>query len=68
MHEARSYFACAAVAGCIMVAGGEADRTPNGPVRLRSAEVFDEVLGRWMHLPFDLPYDGGLLAMGSALL
>jgi hypothetical protein len=67
MHEARSDFACAAVAGCIMVAGGIVDRTPNGRVRLRSAEVFDEVLGRWMQLPCDLPYDGGLWVMGSAL-
>ena len=67
MNEARSRFACAAVAGCIMVAGGRG-LTPNGRVRLRSAEVFDEVLGRWMQLPCDLPYDGGLLAMGSALL
>jgi hypothetical protein len=68
MHEARSRFACAAVAGCIMVAGGGAGLTPNGRVCLRSAEVFDEVLGRWMHLPCDLPYDGGLWGMGSALL
>jgi hypothetical protein len=67
MHEARSRFACAAVAECIMVAGG-CGRTPNGEVLLRSAEVFDEVLGRWLHLPCDLPYNGGLLAMGSALL
>jgi hypothetical protein len=65
MHEARSHFACAAVAGCIMVAGGGADRTPNGTVLLRSTEVFDEVLGRWLQLPCDLPYDGGLGAMGS---
>ena len=50
-----------------MVAGGRG-LTPNGLVCLRSAEVFDEVLGRWMQLPCDLPYDGGLLAMGSALL
>jgi hypothetical protein len=68
MNEARSDFACAAVAGCIIVAGGEAARIPNWRVRLRSAEVFDEVLGRWMQLPRDLPYDYGLTAMGSALL
>jgi hypothetical protein len=67
MHEARSYFACAAVAECIIVAGG-GGRTPNGEVLLRSAEVFDEVLGRWLHLPCDLPYNGGLMAMGSALI
>jgi hypothetical protein len=67
MHEARSCFACAAVAGCIIVAGG-GGRTPNGAVLLRSAEVFDEVLGRWRHLPCDLPYNGGLVGMGSALI
>jgi hypothetical protein len=68
MHEARSHFACAAVAECIVVAGG-GGRTPNvGRVRLRSAEVFDEVLGRWLQLPCDLPYNGGLMGMGSALL
>jgi hypothetical protein len=67
MHEARSYFACAAVAECIIVAGGYG-LTPNGEVHLRSAEVFDEVLGRWLKLPCDLPYNGGLMAMGSALL
>jgi hypothetical protein len=67
MHEARSFFACAAVTKCIMVAGGYG-RTPNGAVHLRSAEVFDEVLGRWLKLPCDLPYNGGLLGMGSALI
>jgi hypothetical protein len=67
MHEARSCFACAAVAGCIIVAGG-GGLTPNGEVHLRSAEVFDEVLGRWLQLPCDLPYNGGLMGPGSALL
>jgi hypothetical protein len=67
MHDARSHFACAAVAECIVVAGG-GGRTPNGRVCLRSTEVFDEVLGRWLQLPCDLPYDGGLKGMGSALL
>jgi len=45
-HEARRHFICAAVAECILVAGGYG-RTSNGEVLLRSAEVFDEVLGRW---------------------
>ena len=58
MLEARSIFACAAVAECIVVAGGEG---------LRSAEVFDEVLGRWLRLPCVLPYSGGLWCMGGAL-
>jgi hypothetical protein len=59
MHDARSFCAGAAVAGCIIVAGGQG---------LKSAEVFDEVLDRWLRLPYDLPLDGGLRAMGTALL
>jgi hypothetical protein len=59
MHDARVNFAGAAVAECIIVAGGYG---------LNSAEVFDEVLDRWLRLPYDLPLDGGLCGMGSALL
>jgi len=61
MHDTRAYFACVAVAGCIIVAGGLY------PER-KSAEVYDEVLGRWLRLPHDLPHDRGLYGMGSALL
>ena len=60
MHHARSFFVCAAVARCIIVAGGRG--TP-------SAEVYDEALNRWIRLPCELP--GGntyLESMGSALL
>jgi hypothetical protein len=60
MHDSRARSACAAVAGCIIVAGG----SPNH----KSAEVFDEVLGRWLRLPHDLPCNSGLHDMGSALL
>jgi hypothetical protein len=67
MHEARSRFACAAVAGCIIVAGGYS-RTPNGDAWLRSAAAIDEVLGRWLRLPCDVPYYTGLMGLGSALL
>jgi len=59
MHDARTDFACAAVAGCIIVAGGHG---------LKSAEVFDEVIDRWLRLPCDLPIDGQLYGMGGALL
>jgi hypothetical protein len=59
MHDARAYFACGAVAGCIIVAGGEGRK---------SAEVYDEVLDRWLRLPCDLPYESELVYMGSALL
>jgi hypothetical protein len=57
MHVARYGFACAAVAGCVIVAGG---------VGRNSAEVYDEVRGRWLRLPFNLPHDLG--GMGSAFL
>jgi hypothetical protein len=59
MHDARCYFACGAVAGCIIVAGG---------LGLRSAELYDVELDRWLRLPCDLPYAGGLFNMGSAVL
>ena len=60
MHDARSNFACEAVAGCIIAAGGQGRK---------SAEVYDEVLDRWFRLPRDLPHDGAWLSwMGSALL
>ena len=44
MHRARSSFVCAAVARCIIVAGG---------YDTRSSEVYDEALNRWIRLPFD---------------
>jgi hypothetical protein len=60
MHHARYYFACAAVARCIIVAGGFG--TP-------SSEVYDEALDRWIRLPCELPGDNTYLAaMGSTLL
>jgi hypothetical protein len=59
MHETRAHFACAAVAECIIVAGGW-QRT--------LAEVYDELLGRWLRLPCDLPHNRGLCFMGSALM
>jgi hypothetical protein len=59
MHDARVYFACGAVAGCVIVAGGQGRK---------SAEVYDEELNRWLRLPCDLPCEGSLAGMGSALL
>ena len=58
MHDTRTYFACAAMAGCIIIAGG---------MDCQSAEVFDEVLGRWLRLPHDLPHVSGV-GMSGALL
>jgi hypothetical protein len=46
MRHARSEFACAAVAKCIIVAGGGGTA---------STEVYDEVLNLWIRLPCDLP-------------
>jgi hypothetical protein len=57
MHVSRNYFACGAVAGCIIVAGGEGRE---------SAEVYDVELNRWLRLPCDLP--SFLSHMGSAVL
>jgi len=59
MHDARYLFASAAVAGCVVVAGG---------IHLKTAEVYDEGLERWLRLPYDLPFDDELYGMGSALL
>jgi hypothetical protein len=58
MHDARMDFACAAMAGCIFVAGGR---------NRQSAEVFDEVLGRWLRLPRDLPHICHLGICGALL-
>jgi hypothetical protein len=59
MHEAREYFACAAIGGCVIVAGGWNSIT---------AEVYEEALGRWRRLPCSLPHDGKLYWMGIALM
>jgi hypothetical protein len=61
MHHVRSGFACAAVARCIIVAGGR---------NTTSTEVYDEALERWILLPCDLPTGNNNLfeMMGSALL
>jgi hypothetical protein len=67
MLEARSFHTCVAVADSMVVAGGYGC-TQLGLVLLNSAEVFDEVLCRWLRLPYDLPYDNGIYGMGSALL
>jgi hypothetical protein len=58
----RSQFASEAVAGCIIVAGGESSEDE----LFKSVEVYDEALRRWRRLPCDLP--SGLRDMGSALL
>ena len=60
MHDSRCIFACAAVAGCVIVAGGISET---------STEIYDESRNRWLRLPHGLPYENGHLhSMGSALL
>jgi hypothetical protein len=59
MHEPRWEFACAAIGGCVIVAGGLGSTT---------AEVYEEGLGRWRRLPCSLPQDSQLRWMGSALI
>jgi hypothetical protein len=59
MHELRRQFACGAVAGCVIVAGGDG---------LKSAEMYDAELNRWLRLPRDLPCTGFLSSIGSAVL
>jgi len=59
MHEPRCAFVCAAIGGCVIVAGGVGSAT---------AEVYEEGLGRWRRLPCSLPYGSQLRWMGSALM
>jgi hypothetical protein len=59
MHDERTYFACGAVDGCVLVAGG---------LGCDTIELYDAELKRWLRLPCNLPYDGGLEGMGSAVL
>mmetsp|Transcript_32288 Transcript_32288/g.51702 ORF Transcript_32288/g.51702 Transcript_32288/m.51702 type:complete len:369 (+) Transcript_32288:583-1689(+) len=61
MHQERSGFACAAIAGCIIVSGGQ---------DTQSAEVYDEVRNQWILLPCSGgPFaEEDLLAIGSAVL
>ena len=60
MHDARDGFVCGAFAEWIIVDGG---------LGLKSAELYDAELNRWLRLPCDLPsYEAGLSFMGSAVL
>jgi hypothetical protein len=59
MHEPRRGFVCAAIGGCVIVAGGDGSTT---------AEVYEEGLGRWRRLPSTLPHDSQLYMTGSAMM
>jgi hypothetical protein len=61
MLEARINFTCAAVGGCVIVAGGTSGFTA-------VLEVYEEALGRWRRLPCNVPHEVGLFCEGSALL
>jgi hypothetical protein len=60
MLEARYGFTCAAVGGCVVVAGGYNSTSV--------VEVYEEGLGRWRRLPCNLPHESGLCWMGSTLI
>jgi len=59
MHEARRGFACAAIGGCVIVAGGVGSITVEG---------YEEGLRRWRRLPCSLPFDTELFGAGSAVM
>jgi hypothetical protein len=59
MREVRQGHTCAAVGGCVIVAGGRSTAV---------VEVYEEALKRWRRLPCNLPHEGGLYCAGSALL
>jgi hypothetical protein len=60
MNEPRCGFACAAIGGCVIVAGGVGSTT--------TTEVYEEGLGRWRRLPCGLPQNSQLLWTRSALM
>jgi hypothetical protein len=57
MHQSRHEFVCAAIGGCVIVAGSRA-----------GSEVYEEGLRRWRQLPCNIPNSSGTRWMGSALL
>jgi len=59
MLEPRRGFACAAVGGCVIVAGG---------VDSNTVDVYEEGLKRWRRLPCSIPYGSRIYQMGSALI
>jgi hypothetical protein len=65
MHHSRFDISCAAVAKCVIVAGGQFECHCSN-CRM---EVFDEVLDRWLIPPCNLSHSGGALqSTGRALL
>jgi hypothetical protein len=59
MREARCWHSCMAIAGCVIVAGGDGSET---------LEVYEEGLDQWIRLPCGLPNDSDLCWTGMTLL
>ena len=51
---------CAAVGGCVIVAGGRGSTAV--------VDVYEEAVGRWRRLPCNLPHGGSLYFAGSAMV
>ena len=68
MHEARHGFACAAVGGCVIIAGGISTGNSGHDAALQSVDVYEEALGRWRRLPCSLPHHGGVGWIRGALM
>jgi hypothetical protein len=51
MREPRNNFTCAAVGGCVIIAGSSGSTT---------VDVYEQALGRWRRLPCNLPHATGL--------
>jgi hypothetical protein len=62
MRATRYGLTCAAVGGCVIVAGG----TSSGSTA--AVEVYEEARRRWRRLPCNLPHDRPLMWPGSALM
>jgi hypothetical protein len=60
MREMRGGLTCAAVGGCVIVAGGAHNSS--------TVEVYEQALGRWRRLPCNLPHEDGLYGAESALM
>lgn len=64
MHDARESFACKAIGGCVIVAGGSSHSRRFSMIE--TVEVYEESLGRWWRLPCSLPHK--LCSMGSTIM
>jgi hypothetical protein len=74
MNEAHTGHAAAVVDGRIIVAGGEV-QSPSGPAIVRSVEIYDPAVGRWMrqrdmptpvHGCASVAHDGKMYVLGGS--